>query len=484
MRDCTSTKFANHVLSDLWHTLGLPSQALDSLSLPGNGCGLPSSYKIGALAQCSIGLSALAAATLHSLRNKCAVPRTSVPLRHAVAEFKSERLYLLNGNRDVDHLGALGGLHQTSDGYVRIHDAFPSHRDGALTLLGLGLDAKRKDVADACLKWKAVDLEREGFSKGAVIAALRSPQEWDRTSQAQAISDFPISVKQLTSTRREMPKLRTRLTPGNDKALQGLRVLELSRVIAAPVAGRTLAAHGADVLWVTSPNLSDLPVIDRDLARGKRTIQLDLKDSGNWEELLQLIKDADIFIQGYRPGSLAASGLSIDQLVELNPNIVIANLSAYGQDGPWSSYRGFDSLLQTCTGMNVSEAEHFGDDSPARPTPCQALDHASGYLLAAGIMTAIYKQATVQSGAYVVDVSLASTAKYLRSLGQYPGLSGFDCKDITTSEQVSDLMESKISGFGELAAVRHSASIEGVDIGFDIMPKPLGSDRAEWLPQF
>jgi hypothetical protein len=481
MRERTSITSASQIVSDMWHTLGLPTQALDSLSLPGNGLGLPSSYKIGALAQSSIGLSALAAATLHSLRNKCAIPKTSVPLHHAVVEFKSERLYLLDGRRDVDHFGALGGLHKTCDGYVRIHDGFANHREEALTLLGLGLDAKREDVAEACLRWKAVDLEMESFRKGAVIAALRTSEEWDRTSQAQAMSDFPIFINYLTSGQRKLPKLTARLTSGNKKALQGLRVLELSRVIAAPIAGRTLAAHGADILWVTSPNLPDLPLIDRDLARGKRTIQLDLKNQSDLGKILELVSDTDVFIQGYRPGSLAATGLSVDQLVEVNPNIIIGNMSAYGQDGPWRLNRGFDSLVQTCTGMNVSEAEHFGDGSPARPTPCQALDHASGYLLATGIMAALYKQATIESGAYVVDVSLAGTASYLCSLGQYPARSGFDCKDITTFQEALNLIERKQSGFGELAAVMHSANIEGVGVGFEIMPKPLGSDRAEWL---
>jgi crotonobetainyl-CoA:carnitine CoA-transferase CaiB-like acyl-CoA transferase len=269
------------------------------------------------------------------------------------------------------------------------------------------------------------------------------------------------------------------MNSGGDKCLRGLRVLEVSRVIAAPLAGKTLAAHGADVVWVTSPSLPDLPAMDRDFARGKRTIHLDLHSSADKSKLLELARDADVFIQGYRPGALAALGLSPDDLVKVNPNIIYANMSAYGPDGPWSSNRGFDSLVQTCSGMNVSEAEHYGDGSAARPTPCQALDHAGGYLLATGVIAALYKRAT-EGGAYVVDVSLAGVMKYLRSLGQYPGRSGFECEDFTKHEDALEYMESRMSGFGELKAVKHSASVEGMAVGWEIMPKPLGSDNAVW----
>lgn len=131
--------------------------------------------------------------------------------------------------------------------------------------------------------------------------------------------------------------------------------------------------------------------------------------------------------------------------------------------------------------MNVSEAEHFGAGEPARPTPCQALDHAGGYFLAAGVMAALYRQPT-EGGSYQVDVSLAGVMKYLRSLGQYNGRSGFDCRDYESSTEVpKEFMESRKSGFGVLKAVKHSASIEGVDVGWDIMPKPLGSDESRWL---
>jgi len=156
-------------------------------------------------------------------------------------------------------------------------------------------------------------------------------------------------------------------------------------------------------------------------------------------------------------------------------------MSAFGPTGPWANQRGFDSLVQTCSGMNVSEAEHAGQGEPARPMPCQALDHASGYLLATGVIAALYHRA-IQGGAWQVDVSLAGTMKYLRSLGQYPGTSGFQCNDYKQQADIpAEYLETRDTGFGRMTAVKHSARISGCEVGWDIMPKPLDSDSAEWL---
>ena len=463
-------------VSYLWESMGLPTTSLSSLHLPhADELGLPSSYKIGHIAQTSIGLSALLAAQIGALRNGTQVPAVTVPLRHASAEFKSERLYVLDGKRNEDPWGPIGGLHKTADGHVRIHDSFPNHRDGALQLLGLEPHvATRADVSKKTEDWNAIDLEVEGNYNKLVIIALRSYKQWDVLPQSKAISDLPISVV-AGSVRRE-----PRTMPPSDQCLRGLRVVEMSRVIAAPLAGKTLAAHGADVIWITSPSLPDLPAMDRDFARGKRTVHVDMAKDSDRQKLLDLIKSADVFIQGFRPGALRDLGLSDQALRGTNPDLIIANMSAYGTAGPWSGRRGFDSIIQTCSGMNVSEAEHAGKGEVARPTPCQALDHAGGYFLATGILAALYKR-MVEGGSYNVDVSLAGCMKYLRSLGQYEGDSGFQVDDITVPEQVEESMETKMSGFGPLEAVKHSASIEGFKVGWDIMPQPLGTHEAVWL---
>lgn len=478
------------IISNIWNHLALPPEALKSISLDHPGQGLPSSFRVGDLAQSTIVLSALSAALLHSnCARRGTIPRIAVPLRHAVTEFKSERFWKLNGNHQNFPTYPIGGIHRTRDGYVKIHDAFPHHRDCALRLLGLNQNASKEDIARETAKWNSLDLEEQGLSNGAVIAQLKSFEEWDISPQAAAISQFPIIIKRIETSASPPPSETDLLqlfpcheAPSSpNKCLSDLKVLELSRVIAAPVAGRALAAHGADVLWVTSPNLPALPVLDPDMSRGKRTIQLDLKSPEGRQTLLDLARKADVFIQGYRPGALEALGLGQEDVAAINPNIVYANLSAYGPDGPLANRRGFDSIVQTCSGLNVAEAKAFGDSSsPYRPLPCQALDHGSGYLLATGINAALYKR-KMHGGSWVVDVSLAGTMNYLRSLGQIPGRSGFECNDVVEAE-AETYLETKASGLGgAIGAIRHSAQIEGVEVGWGIMPKPLGSDRAVWL---
>lgn len=473
---------AQDIVDEIWKGLDLPTESLQAVSLTAdNKPALPSSYKIGELAQSSISLTALAAAQIHALRNgSSTVPKVDVPLQHATVEFKSERLYVLDGKPTPSPWGPIGGLHKTSDGHVRVHDSFPNHANGILELAGLPIGSTRRQLSEKLAEWSAVDLETAATVEGKLAAyALRSYRQWDQLAQSKAISNFPIDVNQISSMG---PKgLPLRMAGGNTKPLQGLRVVEMSRVIAAPLCGKTLAAYGADVIWVTSPNLPDLPTMDRDFGRGKRTVQLDIHDPSDKARLIELIGTADVFIQGFRPGSLAAQGLGAEDLLKINPSLVIANMSAFGPRGPWSGRRGYDSLVQTCSGMNVSEAEHAGKGEVARPTPCQALDHAGGYWLATGVLAALYKRAT-QGGAWRVDVSLAGVMKYLRSLGQYPGTSGFDgAKDYDKPEDVpEEFFETRKTGFGVMKAIKHSARIEGLEVGWDVMPKPLGSDSPEW----
>ncbi|KAF9691830.1 hypothetical protein EKO04_010428 [Ascochyta lentis] len=465
-------------VSYIWTTLGLPRNALESIHLPVDAECYPSSFKVGHLAQASIGLSALSAALIWSVRNDKPAPEVTVPAEHACVEFKSERLYVLNGEAAPSTFGTIGGLHKTRDGYIRMHDSFLNHRENALKLLGLDMSASKEDVGEKMLEWNSIDLETSAIEQGAVMAALRSFEEWDKLPQSKAVADFPILLSQVAVGE---PRPFSRTAPAHaTRCLQGIRVVEMSRVIAAPVAGKTLAAHGADVVWVTSPSLPDLPDLDIDLSRGKRTVQLNIKKSDDKKKLIELLRTADLFIQSYRPGSLAAQGLSTDELVALNPNLIIASLNAYGPEGPWSQRRGFDSLVQTCSGINVADAERYGAAEAARVLPCQAFDHGAGYLLATGIMAALFKRAT-EGGSYEVKVSLAGVMRYLRSLGQYEAKSGFARKDFKRPEDVDQYLESRQTGFGELKAVKHAAKIDGVEVGWNIMPNALGSDDPIWL---
>lgn len=227
----------------VWTTLDLPQDALLSIDLPENAECYPSSFKISHLAQASIGLSALTAALVWSVRNNSLIPTVTVPAEHACVEFKSERLYTLNGIAAPSSFGNIGGLHKTRDGYIRMHDAFPNHRKASLKILGLKDDATREDVAQKMQHWNSIHLEAEAIKAGAVMAALRSSTDWDSHPQSKAVGDFPILLNKITTGKPSLLKVAS--TKHETQCLQDFRVVEMSRVIAAPVAGKTLAVHGA-----------------------------------------------------------------------------------------------------------------------------------------------------------------------------------------------------------------------------------------------
>ncbi|KZL64150.1 CoA-transferase family 3 [Colletotrichum incanum] len=241
------------IVDEVWSNLGLLKHAISAIKLDAKaGSVASSSFKIGHIAQSFIALSALTATLLHSHRNDTDLPRVTVPLRLALAEFKSETLYQIGGKSPQSVWGDIGGLQRTLDGYVRIHNSFPNDRLGTLQLLGLPPEATRNDVASKIKLWLSVDLERAGIEHGLAIYALRTYEEWDNHPQSISIASQPILLRKFSNGPKGFPD---HLVRGADRCLGGLRVVELSRVIAAPVAGKTLAAHGADVLWVTSPNL-------------------------------------------------------------------------------------------------------------------------------------------------------------------------------------------------------------------------------------
>jgi crotonobetainyl-CoA:carnitine CoA-transferase CaiB-like acyl-CoA transferase len=482
------------IIADIWKSLDLPASSLSSVQLTGDGPGLPSSFKVGAFAQAALAVSALSAALVHSARNSRSsqnhdekVPTVSVDLDHAVTEFRSERYLRIDGEPVPFEAFPIGGLHRVKDGWVRIHDGFPHHRSIALGLLGLDESASKEEIDEKLAQCNALELQERGMQAGCVIVKLQSFAEWDVLPQAQSISDLPVRVQRiqvsggilqhLTSPFNKQPvSTREKPSAGNDKCLRGIRVLDFSRVVAAPVAGRVLAAHGADVLWITAPHLPDLPACDRDTARGKRSIQLDLRLAEDKRVLMDLVKDADVVLQGYRPDALKKLGLGWEECVSVNPDIVYASLSAWGDEGPWCKRRGFDSIVQASSGINVAEAEVYGRGDPSRVLPCQALDHGSGYFLVSGICAALYKRKK-EGGAWKVDVSLAGTGKYLRSLGR---VHAFDCAELSKEETVKYL-ETKMSGFGMMTGLKHAAKIDSLDVGWDFMPEPLGSDEPRWL---
>ena len=209
--------------------------------------------------------------------------------------------------------------------------------------------------------------------------------------------------------------------------------------------------------------------------RGKRSARLDLRRTTDRDRLRALAARADIFLQGYRPGAIAAQGFTPEALAALHPGIICVSLSAYGHLGPWAGRRGFDSLVQNTNGINHAEALAAGEDRP-RPLPCQALDHASGYLLAFGAMAALLRRAE-EGGSWHVRVSLAGTGSWLRNMGRLEG--GLRVPGITPAE-VQEALEESESGFGHMRAVRHAARLEATPAQWKLPAMPLGSHAPVW----
>lgn len=462
----------HRVLSSLWQTLQQDAAPLNAVTLSGRDPVLPSSFAIGTAAQVSIAASALAARELGRMRGGPAQSVT-VDMRHAAIEFRSERYLRVDGGAPPDPWDKIAGIYRTGDdSWVRVHTNFPHHRDGVLRLLGCAYE--RDAVAAALRGWRAVDFETAAARAGLCATAYRRFEQWDAHPQGQAIAALPvISVSRIddgTGAAQALPALR----PG-ERPLHGVRVLDLTRVIAGPVAGRTLAAHGADVLLVTGPHLPSIPSLVIDTGRGKRSTQLDLRAPAGRDALATLVEGADVFLQGYRPGGLADAGFGPQALARRRPGLVYASLSAYGATGPWADRRGFDSLTQTAMGFNAAEAEAAGAADP-KVLPAQVLDHASGYLLAFGIQQALMRRAT-EGGSWHVEVSLAQTGAWLRSLGRVAG--GFDVAE-PTDDEVQAFCETSTSGFGSLRAVRHAGELSDTPPRWDRPAVPLGSDAPRW----
>lgn len=457
----------NTALSALWTSLGLPPDALDDVRLTGADPVLPSSFAVGSAAQVTIAAAGLAAATLWRQRGGDR-QTVSVDMRHAAIEFLSEHFAAIEGEAPEDPWDRIAGPYPCGDGrWVRLHTNFPHHRDGMLRLLGCEYD--KAAVAAALRGWTAFDLEDKAAEAGLCATAMRSFAEWDAHPQGQAVAVQPLV--RITRIGDAPP----RSLPKADRPLGGVKVLDLTRVIAGPVCGRVLAAHGADVLSICSPNRPNLPRLVVDTGRGKLSAHLELRDPGDNARLKALLADADVFVQGYRPGGLAALGFGPDDAARIRPGIIYVSLSAYGSAGPWSGRRGFDSLTQTASGMNHAEAEAAGLDGP-KALPCQALDHGSGYLLALGAMTALMRRMR-EGGSWHVEVSLARTGRWIRDLGRVDG--GFDVP-VPLAADVADLMETSESGWGRMNAVRHAAMLPATPARWIRPSVPLGGHAAAW----
>jgi len=429
---------------------------------------LPTAFRLGTAGAAAIAATGLAAADLWRLRTGRR-QGVSVRVRDAAAAIRSDRFLRIDGEPPPSPWAPTAGFYRTRDDrWIQLHTNFPHHLEAALRVLACPDD--REAVAKAVAQRDAFDLEEALIEAGMCAAAVRSEAEWRAEPQANVVAGLPLFeiVKLGDSAAKPLPE--------GDRPLSGVRVLDLTRVIAGPAGGRTLAAHGADVMRVTGPHMPGFEgSIDIDMGLGKLSASLDLRSDDDRGRLLGLIDEADVFLQAYRPGSLAKRGLSPEALAARRPGLIYATLSAYGHVGPWRDRRGYDSILQTMSGIvhEESDIRLTSGDGPPRHMPAQALDYVSGYLLAFGIMRALARRAE-EGGSYLVRVSLAQAGAWIQGLGRVP------FSDIAVDDDVPGLIMESESPFGVLTHLAPAEQLSETPARWDRPSVPLGSSPAEW----
>lgn len=478
-----------HVTDQLLALAGLADTADEDLRFVGPPTVLPSSYRVTEAATALVAAVSVAVARLAAVRASgggslggAGGRPITIDSAEACAAFQSERHFQLTEPPRL--WDELSGHYETEDGHVQFHTNFPHHRAALLTVTGCSPSATRADVESIVARAGRFELEQRVCDAGGIAAALRTVEEWNRHPHAAHVAGRPPLLLTPASTATATEPTRTGKTrtaghpndgTGPQRPLAGVRVLDLTRVIAGPVAARTLAAYGADVLRIGADRL---PVVDSllpDTTLGKRFAHCDITTSRGRDRLLRLAAEADVVISGFRPGALAARGVGHDDLLEANPDLILARLSAFGADGPWGGRRGFDSITQTTTGVVATETKAFGAERP-RPLPCQLLDHGSGFLVALGVVAGLIGRMLSGRGGEI-DVSLLTTRNWVDSLGPTDPRAGTGLAET----DVAPFLETRPSPFGELRHVRHPGRIDGIEARWDRGPARPGADGAHWL---
>ncbi|MGU7775798.1 CoA transferase [Burkholderia sp. MR1-5-21] len=457
-------------LTYLWQLAHGDPGALARAAVTGQDPALPSTYHVGTLAAATIAAAGLAAAECHRLRTGIA-QHVDVSVRDALVAFRSERYLRVDDGPPPELRHPVTGFYATRDArWIQLHANFPHHLRGILAVLDCA--GTPADVAAAIRTWDGATLDAALADAGLCAALIRTPDEWAAHEHARAVDTLPLFEIERIGDAPVQP-----IGRGDaPRPLAGVRVLDLTRIIAGPVAGRTLASHGAQTLLVNSPQLPNIAPLVIDNGRGKRSAWIDLRERAGVDELDRLARDADVFLQAYRPGALAARGFAPDALAASRPGIVYVSISAYGHAGPWSRRRGFDSLVQSASGI-ASREQHAAHADRPRHLPCQALDHATGYLAAFGAMMALARRAR-EGGSWHVRLSLAQTGRWLQSFGLVPD--GAHAPDLAPDD-VCDRLDRTASPFGVVDAVRPAERLSATPPYFALPPVPLGTDEARWM---
>lgn len=418
-------------------------------------------YRVGAAGAAALAATGVAAAELWRLRGG-REQRVEVDLGAAAASLRSIAYLRIDGRPPGPIWDPFSRFYAVRDRRrVRLHCNYPHHRAAALRVLGVGEDVEA--AGRAATSWDGLALEDAIHAEGGCAALVRTACEWAAHPQAAAVALQPLLEIDRIGDAPTMPLARA------DRPLSGVRVLDLTRVLAGPTAAKMLAAHGADVLAITAAHLPGSGDVDIDTAIGKLSTRLDLRDARDAAMLRALVREADVFSQAYRPGSLAARGFSPEELVKLRPGLVYVSLSAWGTSGPWKDRRGFDSVVQCASGMAAEQ----GAAGEPELLPCSAIDCVSGYLMAFGTMVALARRAR-DGGSWRVRVGLARVGKWIVDRGTVDPARPVAPRVATTETR---------SPLGVITHLGAVVQMSETSPSWQRPPVPPGSHGPEWPPR-
>jgi crotonobetainyl-CoA:carnitine CoA-transferase CaiB-like acyl-CoA transferase len=455
---------------------GLPAERADTIDFTADTDPiLPTPFRIGVAGAATLAATGLAAADLWQLRSG-RTQQIAVDVRQATASLRSGHYMKLGDGEVSTRRNSIMGVYPTKDGrWSYLHCNFPNHRAAALGVLGVAED--RDAVARAVLNWNAADLEEAIIAAKGAGGMVRTHAEWAQHPQAAAVAALPLMeiVKIADSPPEPLP-------PGN-RPLSGIRVLDLTRVLAGPTCARTLAEHGADVLKITGAHLPNLGYQEFDTGHGKLSAQLDLREQRDVDTLRGLVCDADVFSQGYRPGTLGNRGLAPEELASIRPGLVYVSLCAFSHAGPWASRRGFDTVIQTVSGITSRQAEVVPGKTPGPQFyPVSAIDYCTGYLMAFGAMVALARRAR-EGGSWLVRISLAQVGKFIVDLGEVPPVAARDAPTEFTPAELERWATVTNTPSGSLRHLKPVVQLSETPPYWARPSVPLGYHQPVWPPR-
>ncbi|MFJ3054607.1 CoA transferase [Herbaspirillum sp. NPDC087042] len=454
------------MLARIWSALDGAPELLAAVRLQGEG-GLPSVFATSDLAQASVAAAGLALAEFMQAAG-AGLPAVQCDRRLASMWFSSS--LRAQGWTPPALWDSVAGDYRSADGWIRLHTNAPHHRAAALQVLDLDPQrATREEVAQAVQRWNGTALESAIVANGGCAAEMRSQAQWALHPQGAAVAAEPLVAWQAWDAG-------ARPLPAIDAArpLAGIRVLDLTRVLAGPTATRLLAGFGAEVLRI-DPASWDEPGVVPEMTLGKRCAHLALDQPADRALLEGLLAQADVLVHGYRPQALEQLGLGVARRRELNPALVDVSLDAYGWSGPWAGRRGFDSLVQMSSGIAHTGMQRRGASKPV-PLPVQALDHATGYVLAAAALRGLSRRQLAGKGSQA-RLSLARTA---RLLADYPLPEGSDeaALDGEVAADFDPAVERTV--WGPAHRLLAPLQVAGAPLHWDLPASPLRASPARW----